>query len=120
MTFLYNKVSLEKSFSLLWEIISVNWFPVDFSRWMTDDWAIGSYYIFKMRETRAWDLKGVREWETKLIYNKLKHEVSDHSRLSSLVSDNAKTSYNLVECFLISPEPTRVGIIFGPYPECKV
>ena len=53
---------------------------------VTDDLSIESYNIFKVRETRARDLNGVREREIKWIY-KIKREVSELSNLFSLIFD---------------------------------
>ena len=67
---------------------------------VTDDLTIESYNIFKVRETRAWDLNGVREREIKSIY-KIKRKVSERSRLFSLISDKGDGRSQEAVCLIL-------------------
>ena len=78
----------KKKHGSVWEIIQWKW-----------NWTTGSYYIFKMRETRAWDERG----QIKLILQS-KCEVSEHSRFFSLISDTEffKNMLNDAEIYTFS------------------
>ena len=87
---------------------------------MTDDWTIGSYYIFKNERDQSVRQRTVRESGRSSWFYKIKREVSEHSRFFSLISDNAAM------VILLSPIPSLVVYILTlrelafQYTLCKI